>query len=60
MKHLLMDPAFPDIVGKWAADEAAAQVASGCANDNDGELEELSDPLLTLVARAEIEATRLW
>jgi hypothetical protein len=60
MKHLLMDPAFPDIVGEWAAGESQAQAASGCANDNDGELEELSDPLLTLVARAEIEATRLW
>ena len=61
MRHLLMDPAFPDIVGEWAAQEAqheTSKVAS--ANDNHGEVAELSDPLLALVARAEIEATRLW
>lgn len=61
MRHLLMDPAFPDIVGEWAAQEAqheASRVAS--ANDNHGDAAELSDPLLALVARAEIEATRLW
>jgi ferredoxin len=62
MKHLLMDPAFPDIVGEWARDEACREShCSTCANDNhDGVLDELSDPLLTLVAKAEIEATRLW
>ena len=61
MRHLLMDPAFPDIVGEWAEQEArveAGKVAS--ANDNHDEADELSDPLLALVARAEIEATRLW
>ena len=56
-----MHPAFPDIVGAWARDEACKQVrCSTCANDNDGEDSELNDPLLTLVARAEIDATRLW
>ena len=60
MKHLLMDPAFPDIVGEWAKDEANDRASSHSANDNDGEASELSDPLLALVARAEIEATRLW
>jgi hypothetical protein len=57
-----MDPAFPDIVGEWASTEACEDVtSSSCANDNDGAAEDaLSDPLLSLVARAEIEATRLW
>ena len=61
MKPLLMNPAFPDIVGEWAAEEAGSE---SCANDNDGgrdeEADALSDPLLSLVARAVIEATRLW
>ena len=60
MRRLLNDPAFPDIVGEWAAAEAAKDSPRRCANDNDGESDALSDPLLALVARAEIEATRLW
>lgn len=61
MKNLLMDPAFPDIVGEWAKQEACKQwPSSGCANDNGAELREINDPLLALVARAEIEATRIW
>jgi hypothetical protein len=56
-----MDPASPDIVGEWAAREASRESGSSeCANDNDGERDERSDLLLALVARAEIEATRLW
>lgn len=61
MRHLLTDPAFPDIVGEWAAHETARDTQSStCANDNHDELGELSDPLLSLIARAEVEATRLW
>jgi hypothetical protein len=61
MKHLLSDPAFPDIVGEWAAEESARDsVPNPCANDNHDQRDALSDPLLALVARAEIEATRLW
>jgi hypothetical protein len=62
MKHLLMNPDFPDIVGEWAAQEARREAGSAaCANDNHCEpADAFSDPLLALVARAEIEATRLW
>lgn len=61
MKHLLSDPAFPDIVGQWAAEEAGKEAAAApSANDNHDVRDALSDPLLALVARAEIEATRLW
>jgi len=62
MKHSLMNPSFPDIVGEWAAEEAGIEAAlSSCANDNESdESDALSDPLLALVAKAEIEATRLW
>jgi len=60
MKHMLMHPAYPDIVRHWAL--AAAETDDGdCANDNDGEyLGELSDPLIDLIARLEVERTRLW
>jgi hypothetical protein len=62
MRRLLMDPAFPDIVGEWAEQEALDEARrADCANDNHGtEGDGLSDPLLALVARAEVEATRLW
>jgi hypothetical protein len=59
MKHLLTDPSFPDVVGEWAEREARER-RSGCANDNDGEGDELSDPFFWLAARAEIDATRIW
>ena len=60
MKHMLMDPAFPDIVGEWAKQEHCRETC-GCANDNDqAERDALSDPLLELVARAEIDTTRIW
>jgi hypothetical protein len=63
MKHLLMDPAFPDIVGEFAVNEFARTSSEFCvcANDNRAEpADELSDPLLTALARLEIAATRLW
>ena len=60
MKHLLMDPAFPDIVGEWAAAEAAALTGANDNGDAADERWELSDPLLAVAARMEIEATRLW
>ena len=56
-----MDPPFPDIVGEWAAEQIRKELQPPlCANDNGGEPDELSDPLMAFVARAEIEATRLW
>jgi hypothetical protein len=61
MRRLLMDPAFPDIVGDWAEQQAQDEARPDpSANDNHSEPDGLSDPLLALVARAEIEATRLW
>ena len=56
MRHLLMDPAFPDLVGQLADERKDDR----CANDNGEDLKELSDPLLIALARAEIAATRCW
>ena len=58
MRHLLMDPAFPDIVGEWAHDESEFY-----ANDNVGEeddADEFAEIFLLEIARREIEATRVW
>ena len=61
MKHVLMDPAFPDIVGEWAKEENCRLLGSAhWANDNGADRDALSDPLLEIIARAEIEATRVW
>jgi hypothetical protein len=58
---MLMDPAFPDIVGEWAEETARADAkpTSG-ANDNESNKDELSDPFLPLLLEAEIEANRIW
>ena len=61
MRHLLMDPAFPDIVGAWAAESSARPelppYPEACNDDEPGEI---ADPFLTLLARLEIDATRVW
>lgn len=63
MRHLLMDPAFPDLVAEWASDpaETLGSDACDCANDNGEDYpNEWSDPLLGALDRLEIAATRLW
>jgi len=60
MKHLLMDPAFPDVVGEWA--EGGEDLESAYwANDNQGaEDGDPFDSLLTLLGELNVAATRLW
>jgi hypothetical protein len=62
MRHLLMDPSFPDIVGEWARCEALD--AGGPANDNaSGDREQrdaFAELFLLQIARRDIEATRVW
>ena len=63
MKHLLMDPAFPDIVGEYAITRITETrtAFSTSANDNGDDLDpELADPLFVVMAQREIAATRLW
>ena len=62
-KHQLMDPAFPDLVGAWAATDrtGVARCRGPSVNDNETEsMTELSDPFFELLARTEIAETRLW
>jgi hypothetical protein len=52
-----MNPAFPDIVGEWAEEEAREAASKpSSANDN----EELLELLRLLAAKAEIAASRIW
>ena len=63
MKHLLMDPAFPDIVGEYAFAQVTdtRTTFNGFANDNGDEpVSEFADPLFVAMAQREIAATRLW
>ena len=60
MKHVLKDPAFPDVVAHWAREDSASE-ARASANDNREESADwLGDPLLMQLARLEIAATRCW
>jgi len=59
MRNLFADPAFPDIVGEWAEEEIRKSDPSRYANDNDGKKEK-EESLIALVARAEVEASRVW
>ena len=62
MRHLLMDPAFPDIVGEWAIETIEEAVSPfDHANDNlDEALADLSEELLICLGEMEIAATRFW
>lgn len=61
MRHMLMDPAFPDIVAEWAASEPQPQLRD-CANDNAEDVAgDSADSASTADAgKREIAATRLW
>jgi hypothetical protein len=67
MRHLLMDPAFPDIVGAWAVDliDDRARVWTVTMGP-DGLLEDCLDPglladaMVIAAGEQEIAATRLW
>jgi hypothetical protein len=55
-----MDPAFPDLVANWAASPSPGE-EDGPANDNGEEPEnDSADPLLGLLARMDIDSSRLW
>jgi hypothetical protein len=62
MRHLLMDPAFPDIVGEWASEslvycEFARSVPEPC---NDDQPDDPEGAFIALLGQIEIAATRLW
>ena len=62
MRHLLMDPAFPDLVGGYSVSEVfVSRKMVVVSNDDDPETaDELSDPFFTDLCKADIDANRLW
>ena len=67
MKHLLMDPAFPDIVGDWAHEQIDHKARVWTVTRGaDGRLEErldpdlLADALMRAAGEREVAASRLW
>jgi hypothetical protein len=67
MRHLLMDPAFPDIVGEWAAEQIddTARVWTVTRGEG-GKLEDrldpaaLADSLVLAAGLRDIAQTRVW
>jgi len=59
LKHLLMDPAFPDLVADWAAID---QGKPACRASNDDRVRKNADSVdpLAMLGKLEIAATRLW
>jgi hypothetical protein len=61
LKRMLMDPAFPDLVANWAASDDDASQNRDSANDNRENADaDPTDPLLTMLGKLEVAATRLW
>ena len=61
MRHLLMDPAFPDLVAESPGSEEMRTETCECANDNgEDPANDLADPLLIRLGNVEIAASRLW
>lgn len=59
MRHLLMNPAYPDIVGAWARCHALDECAP--VNDNlDDEDDDFVEVFLLEIAKREIDASRVW
>jgi hypothetical protein len=58
LKHLLMDPAYPDLVADWAGVDRCEPAR----NVNDTSERKCSDPVdpLMMLGQLEIAATRLW
>jgi hypothetical protein len=60
MRHLLMDPDFPDLIAIWSTEESKLETPDGANEKRKECADALPDRLLTALARLEIAATRLW
>ena len=57
MKHLLMDPAFPDLIADWAAEEHGESEYSPARPER---REHLTDAFLHFLGKLEVASNRLW
>ena len=62
MRHVLMDPAFPDLVREWATDEAEQWLEPSSLDtlDDSDIANDLADAILIAAALADIAETRDW
>ena len=60
LKHMLMDPAFPDLVADWATIDEGTPEARNWANHNRENADAGHSDPLTILGRLEIAATRIW
>jgi hypothetical protein len=59
MKHMLMDPAFPDLVAAAAAAEREQELHRP-RRAPEPEPEDLADAFLTFLGKIHLASTRLW
>jgi hypothetical protein len=62
MRHVLMDPAFPDLVGEWAAAQADDWLEPSFLETLDeAEVgDDVADAIVIAAALADISNTRAW
>ena len=62
MRHVLMDPAFPDLVREWARNEAEQWLEPSSLDtlDDSDIANDLADAILIAAALADIAETRDW
>ena len=60
MRHLLMDPHFPDIVGQWAVMPDETEAPANEYGRRKDDADELAESILVALAWLDIDATRLW
>ena len=62
MRHVLMDPAFPDLVREWATDEAEQWLEPSSLDtlDDSDIANDRADAILIAAALADIAETRDW
>lgn len=59
MRHMLMDPAFPDLVAEAAEEERENELAAASADAEQAPRDPL-DLFLDFLATMEVAATRIW
>jgi hypothetical protein len=62
MRHVLMDPAFPDLVREWAIDETEQWLEPSFLEtlDDSDVADDLADAIVIAAALADIAETRDW
>jgi hypothetical protein len=59
MKHMLMDPAFPDLVAAAAAAEREREIKRPHTHP-EPEPEDIADAFLTFLGKIHFNSSRLW